>query len=261
MPLDVHKCVVFVGVPTTDKHGKLGMSFRGTAFLVAKPSETISGRHHSYLVTAKHVVDGLQGKPFTIRINSKRKEAVYVVGEGVQKWWFHPTDPSVDVAVLPYSPQTDLDSIPVSTEAFLTDAIARDRRIGTGDDVYMVGLFAHLTGAIKNIPIVRVGNIAMMPDEPVPTANGEVEAYLIEARSIGGLSGSPAFVRETVKDAGEVYLLGLMHGHWDLPPEEKNAANRNKDALGAVNMGIAIVIPAKTILEVIDHPELMAMRS
>ena len=105
-----------------------------------------------------------------------------------------------------------------------------------------------------------MGNIAMMPDELVPTKIGNIEAYLIEARSIGGLSGSPAFVRETSHiGLGPVYLFGLMHGHWDIPPESKNDIDyieSNK----TVNLGIAIVVPAKKILEVLNQPRLLDMR-
>jgi hypothetical protein len=50
-----------------------------------------------------------------------------------------------------------------------------------------VGLFSEHQGAERNIPIVRVGNIAAMPEEPVLTTSwGAIDAYLIEARSIGG---------------------------------------------------------------------------
>jgi hypothetical protein len=106
-----------------------------------------------------------------------------------------------------------------------------------------------------------MGNIAMMPDEVIPTELGDMEAYLVEARSIGGLSGSPAFVRKTVPfGIGSFYLLGLMHGHWDLPAKSKNDLLMNDDLLGKVNMGIAIVVPAKKILEVLNHPELVKMR-
>ena len=123
----------------------------------------------------------------------------------------------------------------------------------------MTGLFAHLGGSTRNLPIVRLGNIAMMPDEPVPTKTGMMEAYLIEARSIGGLSGSPAFVRKIVQGRGKLYLLGLMHGHWDIPPENKNDF-ADMDSFGSVNMGIAIVVPAKKILEVLNQPELVELR-
>jgi hypothetical protein len=45
-----------------------------------------------------------------------------------------------------------------------------------------------------------------------------------------------------------------MHGHWDLP------IGVGTEEAEAVNMGIAIVVPAQKILEVLYHPELVAMR-
>jgi hypothetical protein len=72
------------------------------------------------------------------------------------------------------------------------------------------------------------------------------EFHLVEARSIGGLSGSPVFVRASVpvmmplqrliggkpvddvvtdrwcNMTGPTYFLGLVHSHWDIPAEEKN---------------------------------------
>ena len=101
----------------------------------------------------------------------------------------------------------------------------------------------------------------MMPDEPVPTSVGLIDGYLIEARSIGGLSGSPVFVRESVTlGIGSFYLMGLMHGHWDIPLENKNDTIDAVGVNGAVNMGIAIVVPIRKILEVINRQELVDMR-
>lgn len=101
-----------------------------------------------------------------------------------------------------------------------------------------------------------------MPSEPVRTKMlGAIEGYLIEARSVGGLSGSPVFlnlgiVRHTSRDpAAELrfhtgqrtwYLLGVMHGHWDAEREdvEIDAAGR----LEYVNMGIAVVTPIDKVI-------------
>jgi len=214
-----------------------------------------------YLVTAKHVAEALANKPFLIRINDKKGSCGYVKADGIV-WFYHPTDKSIDVAVIPYAPPHELfDCKQISTDAFLSDEIIQRKRIGTGDEVFIVGLFAPATGSKRNQPIVRMGNIAMMPDEPIPSSMGDIDAYLIEARSIGGLSGSPAFVRETVPiGLGSFYLMGLMHGHWDIPPEKKNDLLDVNDILGTVNMGIAIVIPAKKILEVLNQPKLVELR-
>lgn len=262
VPDEVRQCVVFVGLPQTTSDGQQALSFKGTAFFVMLPSETVPERSYVYLVTAKHVARNLEGKLFWVRANTKDGSSGLFAGAGV-RWWYHPTDSSVDVALLPWVPPEQVEYKGIITTMFLSDEIIRSQSIGSGDEVFITGLFAHLSGSKRNLPIVRMGNIAMMPSELVPTRDfGDVEAYLIEARSIGGLSGSPAFVRETVfSGLGRFYLLGLMHGHWDIPPEKKNdAVLMDRDTSGTVNMGIAIVIPAKKIMEVVNHPELVEMR-
>jgi len=257
---DVRECVTFVGLPQSKKKGLKYISYKGTAFLVGIPSDEHPDRKFIYLVTAKHVATKLTGKEFYVRINSKNGGAVEVNGEG-SKWWYHPEDPSVDVAVILWAPDAELFQFKYIAEGtFLTDEIMGKDNIGTGDEVFITGLFTNLHGSRKNIPIIRMGNIAMMPDEKVSTKIGDIDAYLIEARSIGGLSGSPVFVRKTVAvGQGPFYLLGLMHGHWDLSRKQKKDM-ADVEEMGPVNMGIAIVIPAKKILEVLNQPDLVQMR-
>ena len=70
-------------------------------------------------------------------------------------------------------------------------------------------------------------------------------------------------MRETVAAGiGLFYLLGLMHGHWDIPPEGRDdgVSEDHQEALGKVNMGIAVVVPAKKILQVLNHPGLVEIR-
>jgi hypothetical protein len=152
----------------------------------------------------------------------------------------------------------------IPEKMFLTDDAMQTGDIGTGDEVFITGLFAHMSASARNLPIVRMGNIAMMPDEEVPTKRGPMEAYLIEARSIGGLSGSPAFVRETspLGGIGKFHLLGLMHGHWDIPPEDKNTLRIAYDASedSRVNLGIATVVPARKVREVLNQPGIVEIR-
>jgi hypothetical protein len=109
-----------------------------------------------------------------------------------------------------------------------------------------------------------------MPEERVQTKDlGPIEAYLVEARSIGGLSGSPVFahlvgVRHMGKDsklaAGKVYLLGLMHGHWDLPVTSTDELAKDMPNIELVNMGIAVVVPVSKILGVLNRQDLLEKR-
>ena len=101
-----------------------------------------------------------------------------------------------------------------------------------------------------------------MPEEPVSTMFGNMKAFLIECRSIGGLSGSSVSawpgmfryidgaVRGTGSNAQRTFrLIGLMHGHFGLP----NSTDRER-----LNMGIAIVNTYDKILEVLNQPVFMA---
>jgi hypothetical protein len=180
------------------------------------------------------------------------------------RWWYHPTDDSVDVAVTPWSPPDYVECETIPKKMFVTEEVIATQSIGTGDEVFIVGLFAHLAGTARNMPIVRVGNIAMMDEERVHSQDfGLMDTYLIEARSIGGISGSPVFVRSSGPGGllSSCFLLGSIHGHWDIRPEDKNTfLDGVGDKAEKINMGIAVVVPAKRILEVFDHPELVQMR-
>jgi len=263
VPDEVRQCVVYLGLPTTAEDGQQAMLPKGTAFFVGVSSESVDEIAYVYVVTARHVATALQGREFLLRANTKDGRSVFIRSGESPRWWFHPTDESIDVATLAWRPPEIVEHKQIPTTMFLTDEIIRNKSIGTGDEVFITGLFIHLAGSARNLPIVRMGNIAMMPDEPVPTEIGLIDAYLIEARSIGGLSGSPAFVRETRPvGIGSFYLLGLMHGHWDIPPQTRDDQTTEdyQEALGKVNMGIAVVVPANRILEVLNQPRLLEMR-
>jgi hypothetical protein len=245
------------------------LEFGGTAFIVG--IKMADNAHIVHLVTAKHVAEAIEPAQAVIAMNAK-DGAPRFLGTGDQKWFYHPTEKdSVDVAVMPLgSPNMGLYDITfIPDSIFATDARIAEYNIGLGDELIIVGLFSRFAGTTYVTPIVRTGNIAMMPRDRLPVKGfGEMEAYLAESRSIGGLSGSPVFVRNTLKSPvkgpkglsniyglGDGHLLGLMHGHWDLP-----VSFSATEQAEAANMGVSIIVPAKKILEVLHHPELAAMR-
>ena len=157
-----------------------------------------------------------------------------------------------------------------------TPEVLAARGLSHGDEVFYTGLFTKHVPATRNIPIVRIGNIAALPEEPItwrreraggPELVTMDPPYLVETRSIAGLSGSPVFVnfsgvrtqgRSVSMVAGPqpFYLLGLMHGHWDIDPSREWAATVHEDSLREemVNMGIGIVVPIDSVREVLDQP-------
>jgi hypothetical protein len=258
------KCVGFIS------HNREKLEYKGTVFGVGIPHNGTTTRGLIHLVTAKHVAERM-GTDFIIGFNGKDGLPLYLRSNEEVNWFYHPTEPdAVDVAVMPFTPgKGDLyDFMGVPVDSFATTERIAEFSIGLGDEITNIGLFAPFPGKTHFIPIIRTGNVAMMPEDPVPTQIGEIEAYLVEGRSMGGLSGSPVFCRSTVhvpvstdrgkqgivSGLGEFHFLGLMHGHFhkEFFPEPHTQE--------FVNMGVAIVIPAKKILEVLYHPELVKMR-
>jgi len=120
--------------------------------------------------------------------------------------------------------------------------------ISIGDETYTVGLYSLVPGRNDNVPVIRVGNIAMMPGEPIKCAdNIERELYLIEMRSIAGLSGSPVFALSQVTNT--YFLIGMIHGHHTI-----------KESETTLHTGMALVTPIRRLLEILNQPELVELR-
>jgi len=273
---------LFVGVPgTTDPE------YRGTAFVVGVPGK--HGNLFAFTVTARHVAEKLEGNEFVIRANRREGGVQVMHGHADNPWWYHPQERDyVDAAVTLFSPlmlpELDVEYVPISV--FADEKIIAEHNLGVGDEVFITGLFTMVTETTKNIPIVRTGTVAMIPGEKIPFGATLIEAYLIESRSIGGLSGSPVFIRETLKmnagirmrsgieinqvndkipgqafevmemqGTGRFYFLGSIVGHWDSP------AGFSPTQAEAVNMGISLVAPAHKIREIILQPSIMEMMS
>lgn len=275
VPNYILNTVAFIAEDVSGDSDVEAEDLHGTGFCVSVPSAISPGVQYPYFVTAKHVSEALMDRKITFLVNARSGGTTYIEPIG-RHWYTHPDDASVDVAVVPYNSRPDLEVIPISVRAFIERSDIDEERIGLGDEVFMVGLFSHAHGAFaRNVPIIRHGNLAMVPEEPIYIDSGFAEVYLIEARSIGGLSGSPVFVRRTMSMRGEtqagdtdslhgvgsrLYFMGLAHGHWDIRESDLNAPSFIHDAQRGVNLGISIVVPAHKILEVINHPDLVAMR-
>lgn len=263
IPNDVRKCVTFLAYRLADGQFRLA----GTAWYTGKPIAN-SDRATAFLVTAKHVIDAIRRYGLTevfVRLNLSKGSTL--VRTGIDDWVTHPTDPTVDVAVLRAGVPEEADHLVYPVTRFASHEVVREQSIGIGEEVFLTGLFVNHFGQSRNIPIVRVGNIAAMPEEAVATRLGPMEAYLVEARSIGGLSGSPVFVHLGIARSidGQVkfaqggpifFLLGLMHGHWDVTELDVDDAMLDEPSRRNINMGIGIVVPAWKISDVLDQPHL-----
>ena len=92
VPDTVKDCVVFLGRVRTD-----GMMEKkdllGTAFLVVMKEEGAGdlGKSFLYLVSAKHVIEGLQGATCGVRINNIPEIGGSSLLLAPTKWWTHPS--------------------------------------------------------------------------------------------------------------------------------------------------------------------------
>jgi hypothetical protein len=159
--------------------------------------------------------------------------------------------------------------------------------VGPGDETFMPGRFVGRDGKQRNTPTVRFGNIAQMPEEPLTVGGHEQECYLIEARSIPGYSGAPVFLhfipehpqveypdwvpnkppksnRPKIGFKIDPFLLGLDFCH--MLDREKPRLDVNDQPVAfewhiRTNTGMMGVIPIWRVWDVVEAPEMMAIRN
>ncbi len=152
--------------------------------------------------------------------------------------------------------------------------------VALGDEVCAVGLYSSHHGKVKNIPVIRIGNLAALCEEPVNTIRGPAEGYLIELRTFAGLSGSPVFVVAPPVQSKDGQLryqpseglgnvpLGMLVGYHlvdsktdqVLVPRTQMVAQADaaNDAytFDERNTGFGIVIPIERVLDMLENPDL-----
>lgn len=261
---------------------------RGTGFFLRRIEE---GRDFYYLVTARHIIDGidgLRGSDHLVHVRVNVRGGGYrFIETPVGDWRSHPTDLATDVAVLPVDAalMADADALFVPFQAEgIPEAVTE--RHGPGDEVIVAGLLLNHYGRKRNLPIIRTGHLAAMPHEPIELpwaarkAGKPMEAYLVDTRSIGGLSGSPVYIRvaqvhrhdrplvvpaewynrRAFQDLLGYYLLGLVHSLLFIHENELRTEVDPKADDREQNTGIAVVVPHNKIRETIDQPVLAERR-
>lgn len=280
-PKEILKCVIFIG------YEEDGVSrITGTAFIITKPSAENPKLSHRYLVTAFHNILRAQERGLEniqLRVNLRGDRGAHYVPFPLDLFVFHPNHAEglecVDVAVAPLNLSREyVDYLNIPIALLASEQIMESEQIGLGDEIAIVGLFTNHVGNTRNEPIVRVGNICAMPFDKVRTGIGNMKAYLIEARSIGGLSGSPVFAymshtrakitrhndsnvnlewKSRVDGQPVIYCIGLIHGHYDTNVAMDDVVDDAAGGARNVNIGVAVVVPVHKILETLNQPKLL----
>jgi hypothetical protein len=136
-------------------------------------------------------------------------------------------------------------------------------------------MYVSRIGEQKNIPIIRGGIIAAMPEEKIDTQYGRHHAYLVESRSFGGLSGSPVFAFHALpfvkgprpQDNHVPQLIGMLVGHHQTSdPSEvielpgPSDTNEPEIARVPLNTGIGIVLPIADVITAVHQPKVREAR-
>lgn len=265
IPDEIRDCVGFLG---TRGHDNV-MRYRGTAFFVSVQCEdrSLDFRPH-YLVTAKHCLERAQW-PLFIRLNTKDGRSVCEELKPQDDWYR--SDNGADVAVLRFNPSASAAYRALPREMLITPQMIQQYHVGIGDELFATGLFTYHHGEQRNLPVLRSGMIAAMPEEPLQDQDtGEkYQAYLAEMRSVGGLSGSPIFIAlpddntATEQTYGRdkilrFYLLGMIHGHWDV--RSRSAAVDFDQETDQMNVGMAIVTPIEELSFILDRDDVAKAR-
>jgi len=272
---EVQESVVFLCIDPKGGNGKADKRTPvGTAVLIRIREGDF---YFGYVVTALHLL--IEGRPYgKIYVRFNKKDGGYEdIPSNPDDWLTHD---ETDLAAIRMGGHPEYNYRFIYFEHLATDSLIAEHGVGLGDEVFFMGLFSQHPGATQAQPIARVGNISLMPNEKIPLRIGEgstpkpLDAYLVEARSWGGQSGSPAFVyfppyripggfRVAGQTSMERYLLlGIVHGHFSKRQELKLLGSISNEGGGNVkmNLGMAIVIPAQKIVDLLMREDFVAER-
>lgn len=228
-----------------------------------------------YVITNQHV---LAYGGYWVRVNRPGGTSVVHVPE--HEWTRAPDGD--DFAVAPLRLPRGYTAPMVGLEPMaVTRQMAEELNVGAGDTAFMVGRFMGHGKRLTNNPVVRFGNIALMPNvlEPLRDERGiDVEAYLVEMRSHAGFSGSavylliPAFTFRGVigqnppdTNVTKWRLLGIDTGHLPdaIPVEVKNEhgdwVNVPRHRV-AHNSDMAVVAPIWKVVELMEREDMVKQR-
>jgi hypothetical protein len=228
-------------------------------------------QYFEYLVTNRHVAECMdddlnprQVVAVGLEVNLQNGQTTTIIlnGQGSVPWRF-PTDNSVDLAVIPFTPPHDFIPKLVALDMIFSKEDFANQNIGEGAKIIMSGYFYQLDGSGPKLePLVREGVLSMIPDGPLNTALRKPgRIYLGEVHVFGGNSGSPVFISlEGVRPSGVMLegnyrLLGIVSGYYLEDSDFKLQIATTVTAKQRANSGISMIVPGDFLKDLIlnDH--------
>jgi hypothetical protein len=271
--------MVFFLYPT-EGDALAGTKYGGTGVLVAVPFSRWPDEYfHVHGVTNWHVAvrDGAS----VVRVNRRTEDIPDTFAFDPHEWVFRPN--YHDVAI---SPPLRLDREIHKAEAASLNSLVREEDeikedLNAAEDVFMIGRCVDYVGAETNIPACRFGNISIM-NAAIRQPNGFSDrSIVVDMHSRTGFSDSPVFV---YRNPGSTFApmldlvlswhyMKLIGIHWGQFPENWPLKDKLVSPLAASQAslvtdgkyveglsGMSCVVPAAAIIDLLNSPELVAMR-
>jgi hypothetical protein len=219
----------------------------GTCFFVASIS---ADKAYSalYLVTARHVLTELRksDRNIFVRLNKTVGGGVEYVPLPVEGWEAH-ADNQVDLVALrwwpPQEAEVTLAALPLEVLASArtyASSIDKDWPPSEGEQTFLVGLMLQHQGQERNLPILRMGHIALNTDEKIVLKGGTSQYRIIDMQTYRGNSGAPVWVQYS--DGPPYCFLGILCSGF---PEEAEMIGGDT----YLNLGISTVVPGEMMVE------------
>jgi hypothetical protein len=229
------------------KGDKEAISF-GTVFLVGKPTPDDVTRWYYVLITAAHVLDGIEGDTAILTLREKQDDGSYH-----QRNWpvklrendkpIYVKHKDADVVALYVNMPDDLHVPILPTSLLASDEILSKFQIHPGDELLCLG-FPLFVSTDFGFPILRSGKIASYPI--VPTKINK--SFLFDFRVFEGNSGGPVYFTDHNRVySGSTHLAETIQFVAGLVTSQIGAKLYNNQFLQ-----LAAVVPSTFILETID---------
>ena len=219
----------------------------GTAFLVA-----LSDAEPPLLVSAAHAFENAKGESCTVVCRGpaaegaaaegaaeRREVAVTIRDDGTPRWVRHP---SADVAVLPWTPPTDVDVAAFPLEWLATAAAFDGGGMRVGQRVRVACYPAQTEANAAGWPVLRTGTIATHPLTPA----AKLERFFVDYAHYGGDSGA-AVVRD---DGGEPLVIGVVVA---MQRQTDRVTSPFEEKTVHTPLGLAITVPSTLVHETIHR--------
>ena len=224
-----------------------------TVFILNRPAPNAPDKTQSILITAAHVLEGMEGNDATLILRKKFGDGEYekapmtlkIRDGGKAIWTKHPTE---DVAVMLVSLPPGIEPPCLSTDILATDESLKTAGVHPGQTIRCAGYphASQFNPSAAGFPLIRIGCIASFP--LLPTS--KTKTFLIDLNTFEGDSGAPVYIVDEsvptieIKERRGLMLIGLVHGQHFL---DENFKTIYQSGQTKHRLGIGIIVHATAI--------------